>query len=60
MIPERVSFNLILQPGDSKSEKKGRTDVYKKYSFTVNSMVMNYFNKEKGKNRRNTEEIKRQ
>lgn len=32
----------------------------KKYSFTVNSMVMNYFNKEKGKNRRNTEKIKRE
>ena len=36
-------------------------EAYKRYNLTVNSMVMNYFYREEGRSRRNTEEeIERQ
>lgn len=36
-------------------------EAYKRYNLTVNSVVMNYFYKEEGRNRRSTEEeIERQ
>lgn len=35
-------------------------EAYKRYNLTVDTMVMNYFYKEEGRNRRNTEETERQ